>query len=108
MEKQVNIMRISFDIDDTYTKDPVAFQRLRALLKLAGHEVGVLSGRTPETVPGGPWDFAYGGTEINDYPPVSQDWERSRGKSALMRKYKIDLHFDNADGFDKDLCVIKI
>ncbi len=101
-------MKISIDIDDTYTKDPECFERLIVLLKNAGHRVGALTGRTPDTIPGDNWDFKIGGYDLEKWPHGT-DEERSIGKGHLMRDNQINIHFDNqADWFDDDLIVVKI
>lgn len=41
-------MNISLDFDDTYTRDPEAWNRVVAILRGAGHKVYCVTMRTPE------------------------------------------------------------
>lgn len=86
-------MKISFDVDNVLTHHWVFFQILTEKLKSWGHTVGVVSGRSPETIPPGPWDFIVGcpmGASYKDEHEKNRDW-----KAKAIKENEIDLHFDD-------------
>lgn len=99
-------MKIAFDIDETYTKDPEVFGRLIKLLQNAGHQVGALSIREAQDLPLEDWDFTIcfddNVKKIMQSDGVKSEEDAVRGwKSRMITEHNIDLHFDDmADYFD--------
>ena len=106
-------MKISFDIDGTYTEYPRIFDSLAFMLQMAGHEVGILSGRKDneadedhETVDFGfEPDFEY----YLDTDPDDDPASRSMEKSTKIQEEDIDMHYDDeAEYFPNYVTILKI
>ncbi len=93
-------MKISFDLDGTLLKYPELMSSMASNFKSWGHEVGILSGHTPEnlqTFLQGGWDFVIGcplGAPYDSDEQKAKEW-----KSKMIRENKIDIHFDNHADF---------
>lgn len=89
-------MKISFDLDGTYTEYPETFDDLAAMLQAAGHEVGILTARPFDDehyeelgfVP----DFEYYlGLPDGKYTET----EKCLEKSVKIQQEEIDMHYDD-------------
>jgi len=88
-------MKVSIDLDNTFTKYPFFLTRLALQFKEWGHEVGILTGRTRENVPDGPWDFVIA-CSVEESKPYTTDEQKAREwKPAKIREHHIDIHFDD-------------
>lgn len=88
-------MKIGIDIDDTLTKYPDFFLVTAVQLREWGHEVGILTGRTRENVPEGPWDFVIACT-VEESKPYTTDEQKAREwKSKMCKEHNLDIHYDN-------------
>lgn len=90
-------MKISFDLDDTLNKYPATLTDLASHLKAWGHQVGILSGRSPEDLnnifQNAGFDFIIG---CPMGAPYTSDEQKAREwKSQMVREHNIDIHFDN-------------
>jgi len=86
-------MKISIDVDNVLTKHTQLFLTLAQIFKSWGCEVGILSGRAPEHIPQGPWDFVIG---CPMGAPYTNEREKSKlWKAKMIRDHKIDIHFDD-------------
>jgi len=88
-------MKISIDIDNTLTRYPEFFSVTAIMLQQWGHKVGILTGRTKENVPDGPWDFVIACT-VEESKPYTTDEQKAREwKPKMIREHNIDIHYDD-------------
>lgn len=93
-------MKISVDIDGTYTEYPEFFIILRDCLRAGGHQIGLLTVQYPGQwvdTQKGLWDFIITTDNAEHRTIVENDpvtWKKQK-----INDNSIDLHFDDYDGF---------
>lgn len=88
-------LKISIDIDGTYTEYPDTFDALAVMLQMSGHEVGILTARDKEEnylEVGFEPDFEYYlGLKDDEF----SEPEKCMEKTVKIQEEEIDLHFDD-------------
>jgi acid phosphatase class B len=94
-------MKISLDMDGTCLAKPEFFREFMAAMQARGHQVGILTGRAHTTEADGiatlsklgfpKPDFYFGRTP--EYMPLNG----AHFKSMIIKREKIELHFDDYD-----------
>lgn len=99
-------MKIAFDLDKTYEVNPGMFNHIAARFQVAGHEVGILSGR--KVSEGMSLSFTPDFCIFLDLGEHTYA-ERAKLKAGAMKRNRIDILFDDrADYFTSDVVVLKI
>jgi len=104
-------MKISFDVDGTYSEYQDEFDSLALMLQQSGHEVGFLTGRDEEESPIEK-DFELGFEPNFTYylgldPDETSD-SRCMAKAQKMMEEGIDCHYDDEEPFPDYVFVIHI
>jgi hypothetical protein len=104
-------MKISFDVDGTYSEYQDEFDSLANMLQNSGHEVGFLTNRSPDEDVQEEFELGF----VPDFviylatEPDATDDVRSMEKAEMMRSEGIDIHFDDkAEWFPDYVTVIKV
>lgn len=99
-------MKIAFDIDKTYEADPERFNRIAARFQVAGHQVGLLTGRNKAE--GAIVSFTPDFCIFLDTGDLSYA-ARATLKAQTMKENGIDIIFDDrADYFPSQVVALHI
>ena len=94
-------MKVSFDLDGTAFERPKFYAELAAALKLAGHQVGVLTGHSQKAESADCRKLAdLGFPDMDFYFGRSGKFEALNGahfKRMVIDREQIDAHFDDYD-----------
>jgi len=104
------MMRISFDVDGTYSDYQDEFDSLALMLQQSGHEVGFLSGRSEDNPAGDEFELGFV-PDFEYYLGLDDDLtkqEKCLEKATKMTEEDIDLHFDDQEPFPNYVNVIHI
>lgn len=92
-------MKISFDLDGTAWKYRKEFSALAHILKVSGHEVGILTAHSPDLKDRDIELWLARGFPTPNFYICKEDkrYTDARYKAEAMDIYEIDLHFEDFD-----------